>query len=152
MSVDRLLLSAYLLFIATAISSTGQQETKKPETITLPEAEILVYLLPDSHDVRAQGMEVAWVQDTGPELNHKDYFYFFVYNAKRQYAASVTIGHFAVDKHTGEVWDSVLWEKRSSPEIEGVQRIIRKAHAIGPDVLEKFKDCEPQEVQSQLSH
>jgi len=78
-------------------------------------------------------------QQTSAQLNQADYYYFWVYNAKRQSNGSVTIGYYAVNKHTADVWDTVEQKRISSRLMVGVQRIIRESHHIDEDTMGKYR-------------
>ena len=127
--------------VLSGISSPPSQAAQgKAGVVTLTEAEILIYFLPEALQVRADGMDVGWEEDSTPANNQKDYYYFFVYNAKRPAeTANVTIGHFAVNKHTADVWDAITFEAVSSKEISGIQRILRRAHRIDQKTIERYR-------------
>jgi hypothetical protein len=137
-----------LVAIFSTVSSLSLAALRFPEPsrdkeslarITFHEAEILIYVMPAARTVREQGMDVGWEKSAAPELNHEDYFFFWVYNSKRQGSGSVTIGHFAVDKRNAEVWDFMTGERVSSVELGGVQRILRRAHQVKlPDPRERM--------------
>ena len=101
-----------------------------PVTISVHEAEILIYLLPVAHQLRAEGMDVGWeLQDQNRDRYPKDdYYVFWLVNNKRASAGSTTIGYYAVNKRTGEIWNTDLDQLVSSAELEGVQKILRCAH------------------------
>lgn len=101
------------------------------------EAEILIYLMPEASALRSQRMDIGWEQTTSPDLNLRDFYFFWVYNSKRESSGSVTIGHFAVNKHTGDVWNAMTSKKIASAELAGVQRILRKAHRIDADLVKR---------------
>ena len=125
-------------------SNGGAAKDNAATVLELHEAEILIYVMPASTRTRADGFEVGWEQTTGPTLNQKDYYYFWVYNATRHNPnGSVTIGNFAVNKHTADVLDddaspAVLLD---SKELRGVQRILRRAHHIGQDQIKRYRHC-----------
>jgi hypothetical protein len=122
----------------------SDEDRPSPEVITLTEAEILVYLLPQAQELRKQGMDVGWESQTGPKFNHDDFYTFWVVNAKRPHVeGSVTVGFFDVNKHTGEVWDEGLERFVTSTELDGVQAIVRKAHGIDSSTLAKYHSAKP---------
>lgn len=110
-------------------SMEGAYGPDKAEPITLPEAEILIYLMPASQELRKQGFDVGW--DISRSQN-PDMFQFFVFNAKRKCpeGCSVTIGNFAVNKHTAEVTSTDTDTVLTSPELSGVQAILRREHHL----------------------
>jgi|SRR2546430_1061095 len=136
-----LLLMAALFFInrsSPARNATGISET---------EAAILVYVSPVGDRLRAGGSDVALEPQTSAQYNQADYFYFWVYEAGRQQATgavpraggSVTIGYYAVNKRTGDVWDTVEKKQLSGGLLLGVQKIIRQSHHIAEDTIERYR-------------
>jgi hypothetical protein len=117
--------------------STGCQTTELAEY----DAEMLLYLLPSSEAVRRAGGKVAWEIESG--TNQKDFYSFYVYDLKGSPYGSPTIGHFAVNKHTGEVWDAVTEEPVESEDLSAIERIIRKGHCIDDNVLKTYSSSKP---------
>ena len=111
--------------------------------LSLSEAEILVYLLPVAHKLREEQMDVGWELQRGSKWNEKDFYVFWVVNPKRVVEGSNTVGYFAVNKHTADIWDDWAEAFVTSTEIEGVQRILRKAHCIDDRVLSEFGSRRP---------
>ena len=103
--------------------------TEPPELLSLCEAEILIYLMPVSQELRKQGFDVGWELENTPPGS--DSFHFWVYNAKRKcQGCSVTIGSFAVNKNTAEIENLDLGKLVTNKEIRGVQAILRRAHRL----------------------
>ena len=133
--------------ILSALLLTGwfslEDEKKKPEpeapSIALHEAEILVYLLPVSKQLRGKGLEVAWELLDRPGLNQEDYYNFSVFPAAGEGMAASTLGDYAVNKRTADVWDRKTEEIILTEETEGVQKILRRAHAIDEEVIRKYR-------------
>ncbi len=116
----------------------------EPSLITLHEAEILIYLIPEAHELRKQGMDVGWELETGSGMNQEDFYIFSVANVKRRRVhGSAGVGFFAVNKHTADVWDAVAGELVTSSELEGVQRILRKAHLVDSATISKYSGRRP---------
>jgi hypothetical protein len=132
-----------LLVMGNVRGGEVHADAKDAGEISLSEAEILIYALPEAHDVRAEGMEIGWELQADSRQESKHFYYFFVYNTKRQGAASVTVGHFAVNRHTAEVWDTVLVKRVESPELGGIQRIVRRARGIARQAMKQFSGLEP---------
>jgi hypothetical protein len=59
---------------------------------------------------------------------HPERFYLFEVTAETPGDASPVLGHFAVNKDTGDVWDAVACTKYASPEITQFQH-QRRTHA-----------------------
>lgn len=109
-------------------------------TLSATEAKILVYVSSVGEGVRASGFDIGMEQQTSAQLNRADYYYFWVYNAKRGPPhGSVTIGYYAVNKYTGDVWDIDGKKQLSSKLLEGVQRIVRGSHHIGEDTIARYR-------------
>jgi hypothetical protein len=107
--------------------------------LTACEAKILVYISPVGEKLRASGLDIAMERQTNRQLNQGDYYYFWVYDAKReQSSSSVTIGYYAVNKHTGQVWDTDEKKQITSSLIRGVQALIRRSHNIDEATIEKY--------------
>jgi len=130
-----LLLLLAVLFVLTDRSNAAENTT----ILSATEARILVYVSPVGERLRASGSDIAMEQQTSAQLNQADYYYFWVYNAKRQSNGSVTIGYYAVNKHTADVWDTVEQKRISSRLMVGVQRIIRESHHIDEDTMGKYR-------------
>lgn len=123
------------------------QSGGQSELLALHEAEILIYLLPDAQEVRKQGMEVGWELQTGPDFDQKDFFVFWVVNATRPHVhGSRTLGYYAVNRHTADVSDFSIEAVNQfvlSKELEGVRRILRKAHHIDDATITKYRSRHP---------
>jgi hypothetical protein len=132
-----------VVFLVTTLCPYA--ETKPPDQLPLHEAEILIYLLPPAVSVRAEGMEVGWELQDAKQYN-TNFYVFWVYNARRENSGSVTIGYFAVNKRTANVWDLGLERFVDSKELAGVQRILRKAHHIDHQTIEKYGGQRPTQL------
>jgi len=139
-------------FLAVAalmpVSASNQRVLAAPQAQSEPlsqtEAEILIYLLPEAHQVRQEGMDIGWELQTGSAWNQKDFYGFWVVNAKRKNVGSVTIGFFSVNKHTAEVWDDTPSPKRvNNVELRGIQKILREGHHIDAQTLTAFGNMRP---------
>lgn len=133
-----LLVLALLFFVDR--SSAAQNTT----TLKATDAAILTYVSPVGDTLRQRGSDISMEQQTSAQLNQADYYYFWVYEAydpKRQESSgSVTIGYYAVNKYTGDVWDTVQRKPLSSKLLLGVQRIVRESHHIGKDTMDKYRN------------
>jgi hypothetical protein len=130
---------ALLLLSLLAVFSMWSGTADDAATLTLAEAKILVYVTPVGDRARRDGLDIALELQTSAQLNQADYYYFWVYNAKReQSSGSVTIGYFAVNKHTAEVWDTDTKKQISSDLVVGVQKIVRDFHHIDEPKIEKY--------------
>ncbi|MGO9590209.1 MAG: hypothetical protein ACLP3K_09225, partial [Candidatus Acidiferrales bacterium] len=130
--------------------STARDRNSSP-TITLVEAEDLLNFLPVVKELRAKGMELKWdVQDV-PTMNNKDYYFFWIYNVTAQKASnidSISVGDYAVNKHTADVrvWqvsqdvsygdDGVLV---TSNELERLQKELRRKHGFSSTQIDEYR-------------
>ena len=127
-----------LLTIVVAPGTLGASHVERG-AIEEHEAEILLTLSTQAQEVRAQRMEVGIERETSEALNQEDYFHYFLYNLTRKEAGSVTIGHFSVNRHTGDLWDADNEVLVTNPDLESVLRILLKAHEITPEAVAKYR-------------
>lgn len=97
-------LPSLFLTIESAIAKGVTPPTVASE-ISIVEAEILLYVSPIAERVRANNSDIAMELQTSAKLNQDDYYFFWVYDSVRHSNGSVTVGYYAVNKHTAEVWD-----------------------------------------------
>lgn len=97
--------------------------------ITYHEAEILMYLLPDSHRMREQGMDVTWSFNS--LTSQGEFFSFTLVGDVKESGGSRTLGHYAVNKQTAEVMDVETQTVIHSKELDGIAKILRRAHEMG---------------------
>ncbi len=137
--VERCALALLLLGILCIVNDRGKA-ADKTTTLSATEARILVYVSPVGEEQRASGFDIGMEAQSSAQLNQADYYYFWVYNAKREQSyGSVTIGYYAVNKHTAQVWDTDEEKQLSSKLLLGVQKIIRESHHIDEGTMEKYR-------------
>lgn len=104
----------------------------------------MIYVMPDAQAERKSGKDITWTLLMNPEYDLKNFYYFWVVGSReRDYPRSNTVGYFAVNKKTGDVWEVVNMEHITSPQLAGVQKIIRKHHDISEAVLKKDASLRP---------
>lgn len=134
-----------LVFLAGPGLPTDSSPTASDsEQIALHEAEILIYLLPAAKQIRYEGMDIGWELQTAPRINQytrEDYYTFWVVNAKRTGTFSVTVGYYSVNKHTADVWSHTTNEIVTSAEIQGVQKILHRAHRIDEHTIKQYRSA-----------
>ena len=128
-------------------------EANESPTITVQEAGELINLLPVIKERRVKGMVVKWDMQTGATMNDKDYYFFWIYNVTAQKArdiGSISVGNYAVNKHTADVraWqvshdvsygdDGVLV---STNELERLQEELRKRHGIDSTAIQRYRSA-----------
>ena len=107
--------------------------------LTLTEAKILVTLTDVAQHTMADGWPIEWHVRENP-----DWFFFSAYNAGRvNPGGSVTLGHFALNRHTATLWETVSGTLLSSPAMGVVQRILREDRVITPDDVERWSSQKP---------
>ena len=112
-------------------------------SISQEEAEILVYLIPEAQTLRASGMDVSATLESSEAHHEPDSYVFWVTNSKRKNAGSVTVDYFFVNKYTAEVWSFGLEKYVKSPELAGVQDIIRRARGITLAMVRQYEALHP---------
>ena len=132
-------LTTLLLLSGIGWARKPNKPEPQPPAIALHEAEILIYLLPVSKQLRGKGLEVGWELIDRPGLNHEDYYNFTVFPEEGEGMTSAAVGDYAVNKHTADLWDRKTQEIILTEETEGVQRILRKAHAIDEEVIRRYR-------------
>jgi hypothetical protein len=134
---------AALALVGVALTSPNSvlATAKKTTLLTREEAEILIYLIPEAHAERDRGRDVSWT--LGP--NSENFYDFWVVaNGKPGLGlGSETVGYYAVNKHTGDIWATASMRRVTSPELQGAQKIIRAAHHIDDGVLKKYSGLRP---------
>lgn len=136
------------IFYINCTWSQGRQAVPtqtQAEMLSLTEAEILIYVLPEARQIRNNGMDIGWELETGTSQNTTDFYNFWVVNKERKdHIGSVTIGYFSVNKHTADVWNQISG-KLISPEkdLQGIQKILREGHHIDVQTLTKFGNLRP---------
>ena len=89
-------------------------------------------------------MDVGWELQSSPKLNQQDFYTFWVVNSKRpNHEGSVTIGYFSVNRHTANIWDDDNEQLVSTSELEGVEKILRRARHIDEKTVAKFGSIRP---------
>src|SRR5881409_4352288 len=99
-----------LPFSPTLLIADPSQPAVPAQVLTRAEAEILIYLVPAAHDIRKGPGDVSW-DDEGEACNTEVYYCFWVLNATPGVEWPLTVGHFAVNKYTADVWDMILIEQ-----------------------------------------
>ena len=139
-----------LALLATMLSfeSPGRAQApsraKSSTLLTKEEAEILIYVMPDAEAERKAGKDVAWTPEVNKEYDLANFYYFWVVGSgPRKEPGSITVGYFAVNKHTGDLWEVTNAEHIAGSQLSGVQEIIRKHHNITSAVLNKFSRLRP---------
>jgi len=107
--------------------------------LTQAEARILLYVSPAGQRLRDRGLDIAMELQTSEKLNQADYYYFWVYDSKKRSNGSVTVGYYAVNKHTADLWDTETKARISSELVSGVQRIVRESHHIDQTTIAEYR-------------
>lgn len=133
-----------------ADGTVNRDENPSP-TITISEAEDLIDLLPATKELRGKGMEVKWDVQAVQTMNNKVYYFFWIYNVTAQKQGdigSISIGNYAVNKHTADIraWqvsndtsygdDGVLV---TTNELERLQKELRKKHGIDFSSIQEYR-------------
>ena len=134
-----LLVAVFALFVVfdgvaadSATTPAGAQE------ISVTDSKILLYVSPIGETVRAMGSDIAMQRQTSVKLNQADYYFFCVYDSERHSNGSVTVGYYAVNKHTAQVWDMDDNKQLSGKLLLGVQKLLRESHHIDGVTIKKY--------------
>jgi hypothetical protein len=140
-------------FASGVVSASPGPEANESPTITVQEAGELIDLLPVTKELRAKGMVVKWDVQTGASMNDKDYYFFWIYNVtaqKERDIGSISVGNYAVNKHTADVraWqvshdvsygdDGVLV---TTNELERLQEELRKRQGIDSLAIQRYRSA-----------
>lgn len=141
------------------VSASSERELNRLPTITLGEAEELINLLPATKELRAKGTVVKWDQQKVPDMNNRDYYFFWVYSAtaqKQHNTGSISVGDYAVNKQTADVrvWqvshdvfygdDGVLV---TSKELQRLQEELRGKHGIDSRLI---RECRSEHLAARI--
>lgn len=138
----RTLILIFLGLIFGVSHRSGANETQKD--LSLSEAKILVFASPFAENLRRTGTDIGVELQTSSKLNQADYYYFWVYNAERVHSGgSATVGYYAINKHTADVWNVDTGKRESGKLLGDVQAIMRDAHAIGKSVVQRYQSSPP---------
>jgi hypothetical protein len=120
-------------------------------TLTIEEAEEIINLLPATKELRAKGMVIKWDVQIVATMNNKEYYFFWIYNTtaqKKGDIGSISIGNYAVNKHTADVrvWqvsDEVSYGDDgilvATNELEQLQEELRKKHGISSASIQEYR-------------
>jgi hypothetical protein len=130
-----------VILIAALLCPTGQSAPRR--TITVSEAQELVRALlkPD-----------GWTKLSGFVLyqalfdaEFQDFYFIHAESGK----PPVAIGHYAVERTTGEVWDWVKCGRFNSPSLNAAQQALRKRIGLTDEEYQRIRKpgpfCEPDE-------
>ena len=129
---------AVLIFLTTAPQIVGKPPTRELTEVEAREL-IAAALGPDISYLPHFGLEMY----TNPEKSH---FVLFEATAQNSKGGSPVIGHFAVNRATGNVWDLVVCKQRDSEALKRLQNDIRKRIRLGQNDLRRLSKeapCEP---------
>jgi hypothetical protein len=90
------------------------------------DARVLVYLIPAAFEVRTKGKDVALMREPGVETATAPDMYAFRVDGAPNPNGSSLLGHYGVDRCTGDVKDLDLGERVTSATLRGVQRILMR--------------------------
>ena len=130
---------------STPLTERQQRKTTpcQPSELSKYDAEILLCLLPASMTLRHNGRRVAWEEQTSSAKNQKDFYVFYVYDVSAPDNSSPTVGYFAINKHTAEVWDMGAVDFVQSNDLLAVQRIMRDSHCVDEKTLKTYTSLRP---------
>lgn len=133
-----LVASSVILMAADSVIARDVTAPTSAQEISITDAKILLYVSPIGESMRAGGSDIAMERQTSAKLNQKDYYFFWVYDSRRRSSGSVTVGYYAVNKHTAGVWDMDENKQLSGRLLLGVQKLFRESHRIDDVTIKKY--------------
>ena len=123
----------FLVYLCPLIAQSTS--SIRASEISQYEAELLVYFSPDLVRTRERGSEVELHRSS---KENSDYYYFEAYNRTNSGVGSATIGHYAVNRHTAEIWLAVPKMLIMSSELKCIQEVLRRAHHISEETMKLY--------------
>ena len=119
--------------------AAAQEGPPKSFAVTNDDAKRLVNLaLKEQGAAKLPGL---WVE---PLKNARDDgFYFLDATWNNPGPAGVSVGHFAVDRKTGDMWDAVVCRRINSPKVKEFQSKLRRRMGMTKEIYEKVKRSGP---------
>jgi len=149
MSIQIRIVTTIVAIAASFIGVTPASGTREaqPKSLSLAEAEILVYLVPDADQVRKAGCDVEAEWQRSSKLDQTNFFTFWLLRRGKKVGCSawpIDVSYFSVNKRTGSVWDDMPEPHRvTSPTLNGVLKIIRRENGITKATLRKYDALKP---------
>lgn len=148
--------AAAVCLLVVAIPSSCSAQQQQPETLSVREAEILIYLMPRAEEVRSRGCDVSWEIEQTSGFDQADYYIFWVVHTggpPRCRTWPTTVSYFAVNKHTADVRDISLddYPLQKSRELERVQQAMRRVHIVDAGTIQKYRYANPEAGGSSLA-
>ena len=149
MSIQIKIVAAIVAIAASLIGVTPALETPDAQrkSLSLEEAEILVYLVPDADPVRKAGCDVEAEWQRSSKLDQTNFFTFWLVRTGKKVGCStwpIDVSYFSVNKRTGSVWDDMPESHRvTSSTLNGVLKIIRRRNGINKATLRKYDALKP---------
>lgn len=114
-----------------------------PGRITKADAEILIYISPYAHEVRAAGEGL--VMDAEDARQEPGFFTFYVVaTASKPRGGGLDMPEYlAVNARTGSLWDARSVTRITSRELEDVLKVMRSAHGITEATMRRFDGLKP---------
>lgn len=136
-------LCLFVLGVATFAMPASPKQKQPP--ISAADGEILLRLTEDAHGLRRERVRLFvdhWAKDLYDDPN---FFYYSLYSG-RQGVASRTVGHFAVNKYTGAVWDLSAVERVKDEELEEITGLLLQKHGISAAELKAHHNDVPSSI------
>ena len=130
-----------IVIIGTLLSTSGEVSTSGAALPSLSsyEAQILVYISPDAHEIRESGRDVDLYPVTSEALNSEEYYFYDVRDPESADVGSDLVGHYAVNKYSADLVNAVTQEQIDSVEVNRIEDILRKAHQMHEAQIKKYR-------------
>ncbi len=142
--ISRPLTFSLAIALVTSAVLLSARSLRNATPISPAEAEILVYISPYAHSVRAAGYDV--VPDRKDVRQQKGFINFYVVTTMPKPAGGgiEMPEYFAVNTHTGTLWDSGADKRVQSPQLRDVLRVLRRSRGITAEVMRRFDSLGPE--------
>ncbi len=134
------------LAIAVLLCQTGRSAGRRPITVSEASELVRALLKPDGWTKLPRFVLYQALFDA----EFKDFYFIHAESGK----PPVAIGHYAVERSTGEVWDWVRCGEFNSPALNEAQRELHKRIGLSDAEYLKIRKpgpfCEPGEVPQEL--
>jgi len=127
------------LAVAVHLQGRGDAVARK-----LPEEQatnlLRTYLRGEGYDTKGARLDIERGQDPDKKA-HSDFYLYSVYVDTPQ--RLVTIGSYAVDVRTADIWDRMACTRVESSSIASLQEQIREASGLSPSELKRLRRAKP---------
>ena len=117
---------------------------KSLKKITISDAIMLLYLVPNARKLQKSGIPINIILQNDRNFDLHDFYYVQVLSPNTcNDGCSNLIGHYAVNRYTGEIWQYVTGVHLSSPLIIGEQKTLQNYYHISQHIIDYWHNIRP---------